>query len=267
MNIQEHNRKAWNKESFEGGEWSIPVNDDIIDAARKGNWNVILTPLKHVPKSWFGEFEGKRVLCLASGGGQQVPTLAAAGASVTSFDLSDVQLEKDRIVAERHGLDVQCIRGDMTDLSRFEDESFDLIFHPVSNLFVPNVEVVWQECYRVLKPKGDLLAGFMNPTFFLFNHDEALEDNILTVKYKQPYREPDSLDVKDRGRIKQKGEALEFGHSLDTQIGGQLKAGFLITGFYEDYWSDEATLLNRYSPTSIATRATKMDKQNGIFDQ
>ena len=154
MDHLEHNRDAWNRESSAGGEWSIPVSAQTIVAAKGGDWSVILTPLKLVPREWFGDLKAKRVLCLASAGGQQAPILAAAGAKVVSFDLSDEQLARDAEVAARDDLDLQCVRGDMADLSQFPDDSFDLIFHAVSNVFVPDVEQVWRECYRVLKPKG-----------------------------------------------------------------------------------------------------------------
>src|SRR5690606_8941170 len=108
---------------------------------------------------------------------------AAAGAEVTSFDNSDAQLALDRQVAEREGLAVRLVQGDMADLAVFPDASFDLIFHPVANVFVPDVKPVWRECARVLKPGGRLLAGFMNPTHFWFDHDEAEKTGQLIVKY------------------------------------------------------------------------------------
>jgi 2-polyprenyl-3-methyl-5-hydroxy-6-metoxy-1,4-benzoquinol methylase len=101
MNVIEHNREAWNRESRQGSRWSTPVTPDVIRAARNGTWSVILTPTKAVPAEWFPDLLGKSVLCLASGGGQQAPVLAAAGAYVVSFDLSDEQLRKDLDVAER----------------------------------------------------------------------------------------------------------------------------------------------------------------------
>jgi 2-polyprenyl-3-methyl-5-hydroxy-6-metoxy-1,4-benzoquinol methylase len=127
MNVIEHNREAWNRESRHGGRWSTPVTSDVIRAARNGLWTVILTPTKAVPAAWFPELSGKAVLCLASGGGQQAPVLAAAGANVVSFDLSDEQLSKDREVAKRENLMLRCVQGDMTDLSAFDAASFDLI--------------------------------------------------------------------------------------------------------------------------------------------
>ncbi len=257
MNIIEHNRMAWNRESKEGSEWSTPVDSETIQKARRGTWSVILTPARPVPDEWFGDVRGKEVLCLGAGGGQQAPILAAAGARVVSFDISEEQLAKDKLVADRDNLSFERVQGDMADLSFFGDKSFDLIFHPLSNVFVPDVNIVWRECHRVLNTKGVLLAGFMNPGYFLFDHEEAEKSGILSVKYKLPYAEPDSLDKEAKKRWTRNGEAALFSHSLTSQIDGQLAAGFVITGFYEDAWSDEATPLNQYSPIAIATRAIK----------
>src|SRR5580658_7124734 len=98
------------------------------------------------------------MLCLASGGGQQGPILAAAGANVTVFDNSPAQLAQDRLVAEREGLVIETVQGDMANLCVFKDARFDLIIHPVSNVFVPDVKPVWREAYRILKPGGALLS-------------------------------------------------------------------------------------------------------------
>lgn len=256
--VAEHNRRAWNKESQDECDWSIPVSTEAIDRARAGDWAVILTPKKAAPRDWFPHgLAGLRLLCLASGGGQQAPTLAAAGADVTSFDLSDEQLAKDRLVADRDRLKLKTVRGEMTDLSHFTDASFDLIFHPASNLFVPDVHPVWRECHRVLKPGGTLLSGFMNPAFFLFDHADAQRRGVLEVKYPLPYSDLTTLSDAERDRVIGDRNTLEFGHTLDDLIGGQLAAGFVLAGFYEDYWEDAATLLNVYSPTSMATRSLK----------
>ena len=247
MNLIERNRQAWNRESREGSRWATSVTTDVIRAARNGIWTVILTPTKPVPAAWFPDLSGKTVLCLASGGGQQAPVLAAAGADVVSFDLSDEQLSKDRDVASRENLALECVQGDMADLSVFDSASFDLIFHPISNLFVPDVNAVWRECFRVLRSGGHLLAGFMNPSFFLFDHDVAERTGTLVVTHKLPYAALN--DENDR--------AAEFSHSLENQIGGQLAAGFTVVGLYEDHWPDGKSPLNRFCPVAIATRAVK----------
>ena len=258
IDILERSRADWNRESRTGANrWTIPVDHATIERARAGDWSVVLTPTIPVPREWFGEVRGRDVLCLASGGGQQTPVLAAAGARVTSFDLSDEQLAKDQFVAEREGLPVTCLRGNMADLSPLRDASFDLIFHPVSNVFAEDVRPVWAECFRVLRPSGVLLAGFTNPVLFLFDHDEARATGQLLVKYPLPYSDPTNPDPAARERWRQSGLAAEFSHSLDAQIGGQLAAGFVLTGFYEDRWGDEHSPLSRFAPMFLATRALK----------
>lgn len=259
MNVAEHNRQAWNDESDDDCDWSIPVEPAVIEAARNGEFEICLTTRSSVPREWFPEnLTGLKILCLASGGGQQAPVLAATGAKVVDLDISDSQLAKDRLVAERDGLDFRTEQGEMNDLSRFADESFDLIFHPASNCFIPDVNPVWRECHRVLRPNGTLLSGFMNPAFYLFDHYDAEERGILEVKYPLPYSDLTTLSDEDREIVVKKRGTVEFGHTLNDLIGGQLRSGFVITDLYEDYWEDSATLLNVYSPTSIATRAKRM---------
>ena len=259
MNTVSYNREAWNKESKSGSRWSEPVSSETIQSAKAGNWNVILTPNKCVPRNWFGNLSGKKVLCLASGGGQQAPVLAAAGASVASFDNSDEQLSKDQIVADRDELDLKTFQGDMADLSVFGDESFDLIFHPVSNVFSERIRPVWEECFRVLKKGGRLLSGFMNPMFFLFDHEEAERTGVLEVQYPLPFSDLKSLPKEKLDKINEEGLAYEFGHTLEDQIGGQIEAGFVICGLYEDDWDEKATPLNKFTSMYISTLGRKIE--------
>ena len=253
--VRAHNRDAWNREVERGNEWTVPVGPEAIAAARQGQWEIYLTESKPVPRDWFPDLEGIDVLCLASGGGQQGPILAAAGARVTVFDNSPRQLAQDRFVADRDGLTIATVEGDMADLSAFTDESFDLIVHPVSNVFVPEVRPVWAEAYRVLRHGGALLAGFVNPTDYVFD-PELAEKGVLRVKYALPYSDVSSMSAEERVRRFGKDAALEFSHTLEEQIGGQLDAGFVLTGFYEDYRRDDP--IAQYMPSYIATRAVKV---------
>lgn len=126
-----------------------------------------MTSVKPVPKVWFPDLQGKKVLCLASGGGQQGPILAAAGADVTVLDFSKSQLEQDDLGAKRDKLSSRTVLGSMTDLSIFAMDSFDLIVHPISNLYVPEIQPVWQEASRVLNP-GCCLTQRTFESRFLF---------------------------------------------------------------------------------------------------
>lgn len=258
MDIRAYNRAAWDKQVESGNEWTVPVSAEVIAAARQGQWEIILTPSKPVPQPWFPPLAGCDVLCLASGGGQQGPILAAAGARVTVFDNSPRQLAQDRLVAVREGLDITTVEGDMANLAAFADGSFDLIVHPVSNVFAPMVRPVWREAFRVLRPGGALLAGFMNPAIYIFDLDLAERTGQLQVKYTLPYADVISLSEEQKEQRIKDGSPFEFSHTLDDQIGGQLEAGFVLTGFFEDaYPSSVNDPLTHYMPTFIATRAVK----------
>lgn len=252
--VRKYNRQLWNQLVDQGNRWTIPVSSDAVAKARSGEWQIVLTSQKPVPKAWFPDLPGCRVLCLASGGGQQGPILAAAGADVTVLDGSPRQLEQDRFVAQRDALSIETIESDMADLSAFRDESFDLVVHPVSNFCVPDVRPIWKEAFRVLRRGGVLLAGFVNPFIYLFDAD-AGEDGPIEVKYSLPHADADDLSEEDRHKAIREGWLLEYSHSLTDQIGGQLDAGFVITSLYEDGDDDER--LYQYMPLFIATRAVK----------
>ena len=258
MNVRDHNRKAWDKQVEYGNEWTVPVTPEQVAAARQGTVTICLTSVRQVPQDWLGSLSGKDVLCLASGGGQQGPILAAAGAQVTVFDNSPRQLEQDRRVAEREGLTLTLVEGDMADLSVFADESFDLIVHPVSNVYVPDVLPVWREAYRVLRKGGTLLAGFDNPAVHLFDYEYTRRTDRLEVRNALPYSDLERLTPEEIARRRVDGDALEFSHTLETQIGGQIAAGFVINGFYEDRDRPGGfNPLSEYMDAYIATRAIK----------
>jgi SAM-dependent methyltransferase len=252
-----HNSAAWDKLVDSSDNWTTPVSSATIERARGGEWSVVLTPTKPVPREWFGEITGKDLLCLASGGGQQAPVFAAAGARVTSFDNSSRQLEQDRFVAERDGLEIRLEQGDSADLSRFNDESFDLIFHPCSNCFMPDLHPIWAECFRVLRPGGVLLTGFTKPEVYIFDPYEEDTSGRLVPRFSLPYSDQESLTEKELDERIAKCEPLEFSHTLEEQLGGQTAAGFHIVGLYEDYWHPPGRPIDKFMPAFVATRAIK----------
>jgi SAM-dependent methyltransferase len=251
FDVLAYNSASWDKRVQSDDMWTRPVSVDVIKAARDGDWSIILTPTRPVPKTWFPPLKGCRLLALGSGGGQQSPVLAAAGAIVTTLDASAGQLAQDRAVATRDGLDVRLEQGNFADLSRFADGSFDLIVHPTSNLFAPEVRPVWRECYRVLVRGGRLMAGFVNPIAFAVNLVRATAEDLRIVN-KLPYSD---LAQKNLEARMASGETLEWGHSLEDQIGGQTDAGFRIIGFYED--TQPGDPLTEFLPNHIATLAEK----------
>ena len=255
MDIRSYNRDAWNKE-VEGGEnrWSIPVSHEVIEKARQGEFSIVLTENIPVPHRWFPPLKGADVLCLASGGGQQGPVLAAVGANVTVFDNSPAQLKQDQLVAEREALPLRTVEGDAADLSVFADESFDLVFNPCSTVFMPDVRAVWRESARVLRHGGILMTGSMNPVHYMFDLFK-MDEGILEVAHAIPYSDLTSLPTEDLDEQIEKGLPVEFGHSLTDLLGGQCAAGLMITDLYEDYMLESP--LHKYHPSYIATRAVK----------
>jgi SAM-dependent methyltransferase len=248
-----HNRVAWDRLVDSDNEWSRPVGHEVIARAREGDWSVVLIGYEPMPRDWLpSELAGVRVLCLASGGGQQGPVLAAAGATVTVFDNSPRQLARDDEVAAREGLVLRTVLGDMRDLGAFDDAGFDVILNPVSNVFCPELRPVWKEAFRVLRPGGTLLTGFLNPDVYLFD-EVALDRQELVVRHRLPFS---SLDLSEADRMRAYGTGpIEYSHSLTEQIGGQLVAGFVLTHLSEA--THHADITAQYFPAYIATRAVK----------
>ena len=195
--------------------------------------------------------KGKKILGLASGGGQQMPVFAKLGAQCTVFDYSDRQLGAERMVAEREKYAIEIVKGDMTKPLPFETESFDLIFHPVSNCYIEDVYHVWNECYRILKRGGRLLAGFSNGLDFLFEGD-----NPLLVVNPLPFN-PLKMEKERYDAMIANGEGVQFSHSMEEQIGGQLKAGFILKDLYEDRDREGGAKIREYAPQYMATLAVK----------
>ena len=164
------------------------------------------------------------------------------------LDYSPKQLESERMVAEREGYDIEIVRADMTKPLPFEDGSFDLIFHPVSNCYVREVLPIWRECFRVLSRGGVLLAGLDNGLVYAFNDEETALVNTL------PF---DPLANEEQLRILEAGDdGIQFSHTIEEQIGGQLAAGLRLTDVYGDT-NGTGNLYEHNIPTYWATRAVK----------
>ena len=249
MDYTEINSKTIDEWIKEGWEWGIPITHEDFLNAKNGNWNMLLTPTKPVPKDWYPDLKRKQVLGLASGGGQQMPIFAALGAVCTLMDYSQKQIDSDLLIAEKENYNINAVKADMTKEFPFSDESFDIIFHPVSNCYIEDVMHVWNECYRVLKNGGILMAGLDNGINFLFDEGEK------EIKYKLPFN-----PLKDEALLKklmQNNDGIQFSHTAEEQIRGQLKAGFKLIDIYED--TNGYGLLHQYNiPTFWATLSKKI---------
>lgn len=245
---QDINSKTIDKWIEEGWEWGAPISHETYARALEGEWEVLLTPTRKVPREWFGELKGKKLLGLASGGGQQMPIFSAAGAVCTVLDYSQRQLDSERLVSERENYEIEMIRADMTEPLPFENETFDIIFNPVSNCYIKNVEPVFKECYRTLKKGGILLTGLEYETNFIVGNDEASIVNHMPFDPLVNEAQKRQLEEDDCG--------VQFSHTLEEQLGGQLRAGFRLTDLYEDT-NGSGRLHELNIKTYLAARAIK----------
>ncbi len=248
MDYQDINAATIDKWVEEGWEWGKPISHETFLQAKEGKWDVALTPTKHVPHQWFGELKGKKVLGLASGGGQQMPIFTALGAECTVLDYSEKQLESEQLVSEREGYEIRIIRADMSKRLPFEDKEFDLIFHPVANCYIKDVKPLWKECFRILKKGGLLLSGVDH----YINHivDEEEKEIINGLPFDPLANEAHRKQLEDADA------GMQFSHSLEELIGGQLEAGFTLLDLYEDT-NGEGRLHELNIPTFLALRAKK----------
>ncbi len=245
-NINAQTIDGWVKN---GWEWGTPIDHESYIKASEGSWEVVLTPTKPVPKEWFGDIKGKKLLGLASGGGQQMPIFAAAGAICTVLDYSDAQLETERLIKEREGYKIDIVKADMTKSFPFEEESFDIIFHPVSNCYVEDVAHVFKECFRVLKKGGVLLSGLDNGVNYMIGFDD--ETRIVNRLPYNPLKDKELYELSMKN-----DDGVQFSHTMEEQIGCQLKAGFTLADIYEDT-NGYGALHELGIPCFIATRAIK----------
>lgn len=251
------NAEIWDNAHSAGSllaDWTSVISHEDYVKAVGGELNVTLAGFKTVPRGWFPELKGARVLGLACGGGQQCPVFAAHGADVTVTDISDKQLDNERYAADRENYRISIVKADLSKSFPFEDDYFDMIFNPVSNCYIRDITVMQKECARVIRRNGVLMTAFVKEEHFMFEPDFKNED-ILISRHTLPYDPLKDLTEEKRQRMIRNNVPLKFSHTLTEQIGGLLKAGFEITDIFED--GDGGGLFDRYMNSYVAVRAVK----------
>jgi ubiquinone/menaquinone biosynthesis C-methylase UbiE/ADP-ribose pyrophosphatase YjhB (NUDIX family) len=110
------------------------------------------------------DVRGKRAIVLGCGGGQDVVALSKMGAVAAGMDQSPVQIEYAKKYAARHDAEnASFVEGDVEDLSRFDDESFDLAVSIHVLDYVEGIERALAEAARVLKSGGVLAIAVKHP--------------------------------------------------------------------------------------------------------
>ena len=208
--------------------WSRCICDEDMQNAKSGTVNLHLTHSRKIPHNWLpASLKGSKLLCLAGAGGQQAPLLAMAGADVTVLDLSEKMLEQDRIMAERYHLQLDLIHGNMCDMHFFPDNLFDIIINPSSLMYIPDVSIVYKECYRILKKGGIFILSAPAPVNYLCEFVQ--EGQYYKACNRMPYK---SYEHENQG------DWIEFGHTMEDYLGGLLLSGFIIKGYFEEQLED-----------------------------
>lgn len=229
--IARYNQERWDELARSDVEFSRPYLDLTRDTAR-----AVVDERRMLHQ--LGELEGREVLCLASGGGQQSVAFALLGARTTVLDLSSVQLDRDREAAAHYGLSITTIQGDMRDLSMFGNAHFDVVWQAFSLNFVPDVRPVFTEVARVLRPGGLYRLDWTNP--FTTNLDES-DWCGHGYPLHRPYRDGEELSFdspdwkfRDRQGVEQSVPGpREFRHALGTVINGLLARQLRLLGIWE----------------------------------
>lgn len=221
---------------------------------------------------WLGpSISGWRVLCLAAGGGRQSSIYAAAGADVTVVDLSGAMLELDRRVAAERGFSARLIEASMDDLSMLRAGEFDLVVHPVSTCYVPDVGPVFREVARVLRAGGLYISQHKTPANLQSSYTRGVSDHYQLEHryYRQsplPAADPSSAVAR---RLREHG-AIEFLHRWEQLVGGICRAGFVIEDLVEPTHADRDPPRNSFTDRAnfvapyvrIKARRTKAHRTN-----
>lgn len=218
--ILDHNARAWDRLAADRAALAQPAADQAFADPRGwlGGGGV-------GGRSWLPErLDGLEVLCLAAGGGKHGPLYAAAGARVTVLDLSPAMLELDRQVARERRIDLAVVQGSMDDLSMLGVGRFDLVIHPVSTCYVPDVGRVFREVARVTKADGLYVSQHKSPAS-LQAATEAGPNGRYELRF--PVTRVKPLPPEPPSRLREAG-THEFIHTLSAVLGGICTAGFVI---------------------------------------
>jgi len=220
----EHNRRAWDARVRASGRFTRPAADgDFHDPLASQD-----------TRGWLeGDVRGKRLLCLAAGGGKQGPLFAAAGAIVTVVDVSSEMLALVRQVAAEREVDLRTVQTSMDDLAMFAPGEFDCVVQPVSTCYVPDVRAVYHEVARVTAAGGLYISQHKQPANLQAGAEPSPQGYELTEPY---YRSGPLPEV--AGSLHREHGTLEFLHRWEDLVGGLCQSGFVVEDLVEPLHAD-----------------------------
>ncbi len=217
------NERHWDRMVEEGCGYTIPWLDldaGVLRRYARGELDPGGDRLSAVyPPGVLLDVEGRDVLCLGAGGGQQSAVFGVLGARVTVVDLSEGQLAADRKAAAHYGYDVTTLHADMQDLSALDDDAFDLVY-ATGMCYVPELRKVYAGVARVLRTDGLFRGDYHQPAVHFVEWDGQ------AYRITRPYAE--RIDRREDG-------AIEFRHDMDDIFNGLLDAGLSIERVHEPF--------------------------------
>ena len=257
--ILEHNRRAWDARVRGRERFTQPAEDDRFR-----------DPLAAIhADGWLaGGVAGKRVLCLAAGGGKHGPLYAAAGAVVTVVDISAAMLELDRQVAAERGLSLRTIETSMDDLAAFATGEFDVVTQPVSTCYVRDVAAVYRQVARVTAAGGLYISQHKQPVSLQAGETPAASGRYELVEpcdTREPLREVAASRHREEG-------TLEFAHGWESLVGHLCRAGFVLEDLMEPPHADASAPVGsfghrcRYAPPYVRLKARRTHAKGATIE-
>lgn len=114
---------------------------------------------------FMGDLSGKAVLDAGCGEGYNTRLLARSGARMTGVDISERMIELARQEEQREPLGIRYEVASFSDLSLFDDASFDVVVSSMALMDGPDFEGAVAEIFRVLRPSGELMFSIIHPCF------------------------------------------------------------------------------------------------------
>jgi SAM-dependent methyltransferase len=234
--VHDHNRRAWDERALAARRFARPARDeDLAD------------PLSQLDaRGWLGDVAGKELLCLAAGGGRQSAQYAAAGARVTVVDISPEMLALDRQVAAERGLSIRCVEASMDDLSALPTAAFDIVIHPVSTCYLPNIAAVYWQVARMTKVGGVYVSQHKQPASLQAQAAASPRGYELVEPY---YRSGPLPSV--QGSLHREEGTLEFLHRWEEIIGSLCRAGFVVEDLAEPMHADPQAAPGTFAHRSL----------------
>lgn len=219
-----HNQHVWDERARDGQAYTEPLRDDeLFDPTRRA-----------AALRWLGgDVRGRRLLCLAAGGGRHGVLYALSGAHVTVVDLSPEMLRIDRRVAAARGVDVHTVQASMDRMPMFSPGQFDAVVQPVSTCYLPDLRAVYREVARVLAVGGVYVSQHKTPA----NLQAELQPSPRGYELVQPYYRHGPLPAAERSLLREAG-AREYLHRWEELIGDLCRAGFVVEDLEEPRHAD-----------------------------